>query len=100
MTIQELEQVIQEYFLSIYKKKYLGKLEIKKLSPVGYCIKFGMDRPTQPSIIYAELDDCNFLKYLKQQIKDMRLNLIYYGELSLINPHQNEYEKGRTNIEN
>lgn len=60
-----------------------------------------MDRPTQPTVIYAELDDIKFLEYLKQQIKDMRLNLIYYGELSLIPSFQiDKNGKGRTNIEN
>lgn len=83
MTATEIEQVIQEYFLNIYGKTYTGKLSIEKLNPIGYCIKFGMDRPYQPTVIYAELEDQEFLKYLKQQIKDMRLNLLYYGQLNI-----------------
>lgn len=83
MTITELEQVIQDYFLDIYGKRYTGKLEITKLHPVGYYIKFGMDRTDKPTVIYAELEDNKFLKFLKRQIKDMRLNLIYYGILKL-----------------
>lgn len=83
MTTTELEQVIQEYFLSIYHKKYIGKLSIQKLEPVGYCIRFGMDRPFQPLVIYAELEDEEFLKFLKQELKSKRFNLVYYGELNL-----------------
>lgn len=83
MTTTELEQVIQDYFLDIYGKRYVGKLEIKKLDPVGYYIKFGMDRPNRPTVIYAELEDNEFLKFLKRQIKDMRINLMYYGILKL-----------------
>lgn len=83
MTISELEQVIQDYFMAIYRKKYIGKLSIKKLDPVGYYIRLGMDRVTQPTIIYAELPDKEFLKFLKQQIKDMRVNLTYNGKLDL-----------------
>lgn len=83
MTTTELEQVIQDYFLDIYGKRYIGKLEIKKLDPVGYYIKFGMDRPNRPTVIYAELEDSEFLKFLKRQIKDMRINLMYYGILKL-----------------
>lgn len=83
MTTTELEQVIQDYFLDIYGKCYIGKMSIQKLNPIGYCIRLGMDRTNQPTVIYAELEDKKFLKFLKQQIKDMRLNLIYYGELKL-----------------
>jgi hypothetical protein len=38
MTIIELEQVIRDYILDIYKKEYTGKIYIKKLDPVGYSI--------------------------------------------------------------
>lgn len=87
MTITELEQVIQEYFLDIYHKKYIGKLYIEKLNPVGYYIKFGMDRPFQPLVIYAELEDNKFLKFLKDELKSKRFNLIYYGQLNLTYPY-------------
>lgn len=83
MTITELEQAIQGYFQDIYGKCYTGKLSIQKLNPVGYCVRFGMDRPNRPTVIYAELEDEEFLKYIKRQIKDMRLNLTYYGILKL-----------------
>lgn len=87
MTIQELEQVIQDYLKDIYHKKYIGKLDIKKLDPIGYCIKFGMDRNYQPTTIYAELEDNKFLKFLKQELKDRRFNLVYYGKLQLNEPY-------------
>ena len=108
MTTQELEQVIQEYFLNIYGKQYIGKLSIQKLNPVGYYIKFGMDRTNRPTVIYAEMDDTKFLKFLKQQIKDMRLNNMYNGILKLkyytncnpINTSCSCHDKGRINREN
>lgn len=87
MTIQELEQVIQEYILDIYHKKYIGKIDIKKLDPIGYCIKLGMDRVYQPAVIYAELEDSKFLKFLRQEIKDRRFNLVDYGILQLREPY-------------
>jgi hypothetical protein len=66
MTTTELEQVIQDYFLDIYGKRYVGKMSIQKLDPVGYCIRFFMDRNTnRPTVIYAELEDEKFLKLLK-----------------------------------
>ena len=82
MTITELEQVIQDYFLDIYGKQYIGKMTIQKLNPIGYCIKFFMDTD-RPTVIYAELEDNKFLKFLKQQIKDMKIHLTYYGLLRL-----------------
>lgn len=87
MTVQELEQVIHDYIMDIYNMCYVGKLEIIKLDPIGYCIKFGKDTPDQPLVIYAEMEDNKFLKFLKQELKDMRLNLIYYGKLMLTYPN-------------
>lgn len=83
MTTTELEQVIQDYLMDIYHKKYIGKLHIEKLKPKGYYIKFGMDRPFQPLIIYAELNDNDFLKFLKDELKSKRFNHVYYGQLNL-----------------
>lgn len=88
MTIQDLEQVIHEYFLDIYHKKYIGKLDIKKLNPIGYCVKLGMDVINKPITIYAELDDSTFLKFLKQELKDRRFNLVNYGQLLLSYPYE------------
>ena len=83
MTITELEQVIQDYFQDIYHKRYIGKIYIEKLNPVGYYIKFGMDRPFQPTVIYAELEDQKFLKFLKDDLKSRRFNMTCFGELNL-----------------
>lgn len=87
MTTTELEQVIREYLLDIYKKEYTGKIEITKIEPVGYHVRLGLSMPEKPLVIYAELDDCEYLKFLKQELKDKRFNLIYYGKLQLIGPY-------------
>lgn len=106
MTVQELEQVIQGLFRDIYNKIYTGKLNIQKLDPVGYCVEFGMDRPDQPTVIYAELDDDKFIKFLREQIKSMRINLTHYGKLFLAYPYDCNpintscYDKGRDDREN
>ena len=84
MTTQELEQVIHDYIIDIYKMKYIGRMKITKLDPVGYCIQLGMDRPYQPTTIYAEFPDDKFLKFLKQELRDRKLDLTQYGELNLI----------------
>ena len=88
MTIQDLEQVIQGYILDIYHKKYIGKMDIQKLDPIGYSIKLGMDHEYQPVTIYAELEDDKFLKFIKQELKDRRFNLVNYGKLQLTYPYE------------
>ena len=88
MTVQDLEQAIHDYILTIYHKEYIGKLEITKLNPIGYCVKLGMDISDQPITIYAELEDEKYLKFLKQELKDRRFNLSYFGKLSLKYPYE------------
>ena len=87
MTTQDLEQGIRDYILDIYHKEYIGKIVVEKLNPVGYCIKLGMDNPYQPIVIYAELEDKEFLKFLRQELKNKRFNLVYYGNLQTTYPY-------------
>lgn len=81
MTEQELEQVIQEYLLDIYKAKYTGKLKVKKLFPFGYQVSLGMNTPECPYIIYAELKDKEFLKFLREELRQRKLDMVFYGKL-------------------
>lgn len=82
MTEQELEQVTQEYLLDIYKVKYIGKLTVKKLTPFGYQVSLGMNTPECPIVIYAELKDKEFLRFLKEELRSRRLDMVSYGKLS------------------
>lgn len=86
MLIQDLERVIRDYILDIFHKQYIGKLHIDKLDPIGYCIKLGMDTPAQPITIYAELEDVDFLKFLRKELKNRLFHLSYYGKLQLVYP--------------
>lgn len=88
MTTTELEQVIRDYFRDFYNKEYLGKIYIQSLNPVGYSIQLELGMRNKPITIYAELDDEPFLKFLKQELRDKRFNLIYYGKLDI----RNEYD--------
>ena len=83
MTTTELEQVIREYIRTIYKKEYIGKIDIQKIDPQGYSIKLGMLTPERPMTICAELEDKAFLKFLKEELKARRFNLVHYGQLDL-----------------
>lgn len=94
MTIEELEQVTRDCIMNIYKKAYTGKISIEKLDPYGYCIKLGMDTPDQPLVIYAELKDKEFLKFLKAELQSRRFNFVYFGKLSLTYPQLSCNEAG------
>lgn len=82
MTEQELEQVIREYFRTIYNAEYTGKIKVKKLFPYGYEIQLGMNTPECPDTIYAELEDNKFLEFLKEELRHRRFNTIFYGKLN------------------
>lgn len=86
MNIQDLEQVIRDYLRDIYKKEYIGKMTVEAINPIGYKISLGLGVSNRPTIIYAELEDKAFLKFLKQELRDRRFNLIDYGELNLRYP--------------
>lgn len=87
MTTTELEQVIRSCIRDIYKKEYIGKIEIIKLNPKGYSVKLGMSNPYQPLVIYAELQDKEFIQFFIKELKSRHLNTIFFGEMNLIEPY-------------
>lgn len=88
MTTSELEQVIREYILNIYKKYYIGKIKIKKLNP-GYCIYLDMGNPDAPLVICGWLEDDKFLKFLKEDLRNRSFYAnAYYGSLMKDYPDQ------------
>lgn len=85
MTPTKLEQVIREYIMDIYKKQYTGKIKIKELNP-GYCIYLDIGHQYHPLVIYAELNDVDFLKFLKEDLKTRNFHFSHYAELNLVYP--------------
>lgn len=81
MSEQELEQVILDKLRAIYNAEYIGKLKVRKLDPIGYEIRLGMNTPECPDIIYAELEDQDFLNFLDEELKHRRINTILYSTL-------------------
>ena len=69
---------------NIYHKEYEGKIDIQKLDPIGYSVKIGLGMP--PITMYAELDDEQFLKFIKEELRTKRLGHIFYGKLYLQYP--------------
>ena len=85
MTIQELEAVTLEYLRDIYKSDYIGKLKVSV--DKGYTIQLGMGTPEAPITIYAELQDEDFKKFLKKELRDRHLHPNNFGSIQLYYPH-------------
>lgn len=81
MMLQKLEQVIRDLLMDIYHAEYIGKLKLTKLEPIGYEIQLGMNVPNYPDTIYAELEDEEFIQFLKKELQHRRSHTIFYGTL-------------------
>lgn len=86
MLIQDIEQATREFIKNFYNLVYTGKLEVTKLNPIGYSVTLFPQGRYVPMTFYAELDDEKFLKYLKEEIRNRKLHLQWYGELNKREP--------------
>ena len=78
MTNDELKQTILCLIEQLYNKKYIGKLWIKNLTPIGYQIKFGINNDDKPLVISAELPEDEFIKFMKNELRERRLDYVKY----------------------
>lgn len=85
---QKLIQIIQE----VYRKIYIGKLQVERLNPVGLVVKLGLNIDEKPITIAADLEDEQFLDFFRKEIREKRLDetkyfigdqLLPYDECSL-----------------
>lgn len=77
MTTQEIEQAILEAVQDIYHKKYVGRLQVIKLSK-GYTLKMWFNKPEASISISAEMDAKQFINYIKQELKNRHFELVQY----------------------
>lgn len=77
MTTQEIEQVILEAVQDIYHKKYVGRLEVKKLSK-GYTLSMWFNKPNAPITISAEFQAQDFIKFVKKELRARHFELVDY----------------------
>lgn len=59
-------------------------MKVEPLETIGYCITLYMNDTHLPKFLCAELNDKDFLKYIRKEIKEMRLDRVQYGTLNLI----------------
>lgn len=82
MQTEDIEQATLELIRTFYKKEYIGKIEVKKLEPKGFCVTLFPQGQYIPTTFYAEIDDKKFLKYLREEIRNKKYHLQWYGELN------------------
>lgn len=79
--IQDIDNIKQEiltYIQKYYKKQYIGELNITRIKPNGYKVVFGLNVPERPLTIMAQLNMCDFIKFMQQEIKDRRLDFVKF----------------------
>lgn len=85
MSTLELEALIHDSFMDIYKAEYKGKLKVEqKLN--GFLIEIGMLTPEAPIVIYTELKGDKLKKFIKDEIRNRQLSPDNFGYLSLVYP--------------
>lgn len=67
-------------FEELYKKKYLGKLEVKEI-PGGYTLVLHLNQDEKPIRISAQGDEDTFLKIIREELRTRHFDLAeyYYG---------------------
>lgn len=77
MTTQNMEQVILEAVQDIYRKKYIGRIEVVELNN-GYQLRLGMNKSWCPITISAELNDKDFIEFVKKELRSRHFDLVQY----------------------
>ena len=76
--METLEQAILDIIQSEYCKKYTGLLKVERLQPNGILVKLGLNTPEKPIQIAAQLEDEQFLKFFRQELRERNLNTVKY----------------------
>lgn len=73
-----MERAILGIIQKVYKAKYTGTLEVKRLKS-GYKVEFGLGSDTiKPLQIAADLEAEDFLKFIEQELKSRQLIKVQY----------------------
>ena len=77
MTTTELEQVILTYFKELYCLEYIGKIKVTEEDGL-YTLSLGLNTPEKPLFIVGKMDETSFLKYVKTELHNNRLDHTKY----------------------
>lgn len=83
MSITDIEQATLNFIKTFSKREYIGKIKVEKLDPVGFSVTLYPQGRYVPTVFSAEIDDeQKFLKYLREEIRNRKFHLQWYGELN------------------
>lgn len=77
MTTQDIELAILEVVQDIYHKKYVGRLEVRRLKN-GYQLLMWFNKPEAPITISAEYSASDFIKFIKKELRERHFELVKY----------------------
>ena len=87
MTLTELKQVILDYIIELYDREYVGGLDIQYLDPTGYKVSFYLDRGEYPLSIITDLQEEEFLPFIKEELRSRKLHKTKYFSATKL-PHK------------
>lgn len=89
--MEQLKQAILDTITKVYKKCYIGRLDIVKFKHGGYDVSIYLDCDERPLHIAAQLEFEDFLQYFEQELRRARLtDSHYYTGYKTFN-HQRQY---------
>ena len=83
MTHQKLIAAIRDIIRSQHNREFIGKIIIKDLKPEGYSVGFEVIQD-RPLCISATLPDEEFLKFMKQELRNKAFIFARYYETVLV----------------
>lgn len=86
MTLTELKQVILGYIRELYKREYVGGLDIEYLDPTGYKVSFYLDKGENPLAIITDLSEEEFLPFIKEELRSRKLHRMKYFSATKLPP--------------
>ena len=86
MTHTELSRVIREFIQDTYNKIFIGKLKITNLDPQGYIVSLYLDNSEKPLTIMSDLPDNEFIPFIKEELRKMKLHKTEYSKLVQLQP--------------
>ena len=74
MTHLELKQAILEYMRDCLQVEFIGRIDIQDIEPEGYKVSFNLDNSENPVVIIADLPDCEFLSFIKEELRSRKFH--------------------------
>lgn len=69
-----MKNEILKLICEVYGVKYIGKLHVNELHPIGYEVTMELQSDEKPLYISAELEKDEFLKFFKEELRNRHLH--------------------------